>query len=261
MQWAPRVARHAIRRLYRADARGLVDAELIDDVGFALYVRCQSIIRATAAHRGTITCPLCEAAVPRARSRTVQGQVLRCAGCGWTTTWGRYYATYKRGYLNGGSALGAIKEFERRFPTARTPTERLLAIDRLIHSFHHELQGSTRPAGINLIEGSLDEVLEFLTALSRDGGPPARSAAEDARIRDALGRAGLGNRLRVLRHAAGLTGRQAGALVGGRASTISMIETGRTLPTPELTGRLARALGAGADDVDALMAEAARLRS
>ena len=51
-QWARRVRKEKIARLYASDARGIVDAELIDEVGFGLLARCQSILDATAAAQG-----------------------------------------------------------------------------------------------------------------------------------------------------------------------------------------------------------------
>jgi hypothetical protein len=65
VRWASRVNPSMIRRLYETDARGVVDEELSDEVGFALYARCQSILRVTAAQQGKVTCPRCEAIVER----------------------------------------------------------------------------------------------------------------------------------------------------------------------------------------------------
>ena len=47
VRWASRVNPATIRRLYETDARGIVDEDLIDEVGFALYARCQSILCAS----------------------------------------------------------------------------------------------------------------------------------------------------------------------------------------------------------------------
>ena len=58
--WAPRLTKSMISRLYELDAKGLRDDELIEDAGIRLYMRCQSILTATKASRGTVTCPLCE---------------------------------------------------------------------------------------------------------------------------------------------------------------------------------------------------------
>jgi hypothetical protein len=44
MRWARKVSQAKIRQLYQADAMGIVDEELIDKVGTALYACCQSIL-------------------------------------------------------------------------------------------------------------------------------------------------------------------------------------------------------------------------
>jgi transcriptional regulator with XRE-family HTH domain len=48
--------------------------------------------------------------------------------------------------------------------------------------------------------------------------------------------------MRLQRRAAGLTGKELGALVGVPQSRISMIETGRALPTPRVARGLALVL-------------------
>ena len=50
--WAERVAQRKIRRLYENDAKGIYDEALIDDVGYALFARCQSFITANEATKG-----------------------------------------------------------------------------------------------------------------------------------------------------------------------------------------------------------------
>ena len=52
----------------------------------------------------------------------------------------------------------------------RDPIEKMLAIDRLIHEFHYSNRNQpdqpTRPAGVNLIVGDLEDVVRFLDELS-----------------------------------------------------------------------------------------------
>ncbi|MGI6704943.1 MAG: hypothetical protein ACOX6S_01330 [Clostridia bacterium] len=38
--WAPKVNPNKIRRLYQQDAKGILDDELLDDVGYSLYGSC-----------------------------------------------------------------------------------------------------------------------------------------------------------------------------------------------------------------------------
>ena len=83
VDWASRVNPILIRRLYQTDAHGIVDEELIDAVGFALYARCQSTLQATEAHAGRIICPECGSLVGRDGVPWLKGAILDCASCGW----------------------------------------------------------------------------------------------------------------------------------------------------------------------------------
>jgi transcriptional regulator with XRE-family HTH domain/predicted RNA-binding Zn-ribbon protein involved in translation (DUF1610 family) len=255
--WPRRVSRRVIRQLYELDAKGIVDAELINEVGFGLLARCESIVIVTSAHhRGQVTCPACGGDVVRLRPLHVRTQPLHCDSCGWTTTWGAYYDSYRRhgdGRLTGGSALPAYHEFITRFRTARTPRARLLAIDSLIHRFHHELKVSTMPAAASLIEGSTSDIIDFLDQLSAGDGSTRTWRAS------ALGRAGLGIRLRALRVAMDLTQHQAGALIGVTNTRICALETGRLGVSPPLVERLALALSASRKEAADLAATAERL--
>ena len=57
--WAPRVRLHKVRALYLSNARGIYDDELIDDVGIALLLRCESILEFTEALEGRVKCKRC----------------------------------------------------------------------------------------------------------------------------------------------------------------------------------------------------------
>jgi len=63
------------------------------------------------------------------------------------------------------------------FDAACTPQAKRLAIDRTTHAFHYSLYAQpdlpTRPAGVNLIEGKLTDVVQFLDELSGIENPPA----------------------------------------------------------------------------------------
>jgi hypothetical protein len=78
--------------------------------------------------------------------------------------------TFKRKQLNPGGAVSAFETYVRYFEAARTPKEKLLAIDRLIHEFHYSLRRQpdlpTRAVGVNLIQGKLADVVQFLDELT-----------------------------------------------------------------------------------------------
>lgn len=183
--WARRVPQRLIERLYVLDAKGIVDEELIDEVGYAMYARCESIRIATQAHFGRVTCRACRNVVERPVGSGKE-HVVAC-DCGWRQTWGDYLKQYQRRQLFGGNAYPAFEEFLERWPRARTPRDKLLAIDRLIHACHLPPRMPwARPAATNLIEGTASELAVFLDGLAYgDGSTPGvgTTRAEWQRLR------------------------------------------------------------------------------
>lgn len=168
IRWAPKVTRAKIRRLYETDAQGIVDEEQINDVGWALWQRCDSILTVTAAHYGRVQCPACAASIARGQLWK-EGEMVIRAACGWQIAWAAYHQTYRGKQLFGANAVGIFAAFHRGFPQARAANARMLLIDQLIHAFHTGFTELGRPVAANLIEGSLKEVIHFLDALTNGG--------------------------------------------------------------------------------------------
>jgi predicted RNA-binding Zn-ribbon protein involved in translation (DUF1610 family) len=177
VHWPPRVTKERLRRLYASEAAGLLDEELLDEVGITLYLRCRAILDVDSAlHSGMVRCPRCdrerrETMVAREQaSRRNPDPPIVCPACGWATTWNAYETTFRRRQLNPGGATDYFRAFVDTYPRCATPRERMLAIDRLIHEFHYSLRTDpampTRPAAVNLIEGRLTDIVPFLDALS-----------------------------------------------------------------------------------------------
>lgn len=40
LSWTPRVSREKIKRLYISDSRGMLDEDLLDEIGYTIYLRC-----------------------------------------------------------------------------------------------------------------------------------------------------------------------------------------------------------------------------
>jgi len=178
--WSPRVPKWKVRRLYQLEARGIYDDELLDDVGWTLYLRCRDILTIRDALNGTVKCPRCAQARHTTlilRQTQAREEVLLCPTCGWHLTWYEYHETFKREQLNPGGAVEAFAVFVHDFDAARTSQAKMLAIDRVIHAFHYSLRVQpdlpTRPAGVNLIEGKLTDVVQFLDELSGVENSPA----------------------------------------------------------------------------------------
>ncbi len=174
VRWASRVHPNKLRRLYELDAQGILDEELLDNVGYALYSRCQSILHVSSAMLGNVHCPRCDTIIKRQSMDPVS--VLHCTTCGWETTWGAYYNTYRTQELGAGGALDMFQAFVARWEHVRTARDKMLLIDQLIHRWHWETQrqrpkfGLGRPTGVNLIEGNRKQVLAFLDTLTYGAG-------------------------------------------------------------------------------------------
>jgi predicted RNA-binding Zn-ribbon protein involved in translation (DUF1610 family) len=165
--WAPRVRMEKLRRLYLNDAAGILDEELLDDVGTTLYCRCESILDASDAARGKIHCPSCANIILRA-SASLEETIL-CAKCGWTIRWADYQASYQHRDLWGGGFADAMREFTARWERAVNPREKMILIDRLIHVWHWQFsdeRSATRHAAPTFIEGSRKRVIQFLDQLT-----------------------------------------------------------------------------------------------
>jgi len=167
--WAPRVKQHLVRRLYESDAQGMRDEELLGEVGWGLYSRCKSFIEANAAVNGRAACPGCGTIILH---HAQPEEILHCPSCGWTALWKVYFQTIQRKQLSGAApVLALFQNFVESFPTAGSAPEKMLLIDALIHGWHwHARFGNTRTTGINLIEGSYHEVVDFLDRLSYGPG-------------------------------------------------------------------------------------------
>ncbi len=167
--WAPRVKQQAIRRLYESDAQGMLDEELLAEVGWALRARCQSFLQAVEALHGQVRCPVCETIILHHKGRE---EILRCPDCGWECPWPVYHKTFQHKQLSGAEpVLSLFRDFIERFPLARRPQDKMLLIDRVITGFHFALRfGDTRTTAINLIDGEYHEVVEFLDSLSAGPG-------------------------------------------------------------------------------------------
>lgn len=164
-QWAPRIHRAKVLELYRKNADGIFDEDLIEEIGISFLARCMSIVEATAAHRGQVKCVTCSHTYPRIKGpdRT------ECPKCGWSVPWTAYHKTYRRKQLIGGAFLPFAKAYIEDYPKARSPEEKMTLIDILIHRYHGELQDGARGyrAGvIGLVGGKQPEIKQFLDDLA-----------------------------------------------------------------------------------------------
>jgi len=168
IHWAPKLRQEKLWKLYQSDSRGLLDEDLLADVGYTLLQRCRSIDHVT---RGEVECPRCGEAfavhAPGEWGR--RKEHIPCpSGCGWSTSTDTYASSWRHRDLLGAKAAEPVADYLRDYPSASTPQARMLAVDRLIHAFHWdaELDLPNRAFANNLIEGSLKDVVALLDRLS-----------------------------------------------------------------------------------------------
>lgn len=177
IQWNAKVPQAKIWQLYENDARGLADDQLVDEVGFALYARCQSILLV---HAHEVRCAHCDQTFATGWQwhKRFDTMVIRCPHCqAWEITGKQYRESIQVENLAASNALPAFQTFVERYPRTIASRERMLLIDRLIHEFHYAISrmpdGSLRrnpqphaSSASNLIEGSHDQVVAFLDNLT-----------------------------------------------------------------------------------------------
>ena len=173
--WSPRLKRHDIIRLYARDAEGIYDEDLINEVGYGLLARCEDILKVTLHHsrdwRGHQKCPNCRASLKRdfcAGERPVRPMSLlhTCPACGWAGERKQHKSTCRQnGLFCHGCMVPCIRRFVDGFPVARTPQQRMVMIDTLIHYYHLAASGLFVPCP--LLEGSPEEVTELLDGISQ----------------------------------------------------------------------------------------------
>jgi hypothetical protein len=177
--WARRVAPQKIRRLYASDAAGIVDEDLINEVGYAFYARCEAVWLVT--ERRCIQCKApCEV--------DITGEsVITCPDCGWSLDWEQYKRSYRGKRIHGGRAYPHFLTYMEDFERATTPRDKMLAIDKVIHALHESLAWhQTTPAAVNLIAAKRDEVIELLETLAYGDNSSELMQARRARWRRAM---------------------------------------------------------------------------
>jgi len=90
--YAPKVPLGWIVRLYRADAQGLRDEDLADQVGWRLHARCQDVLMVSASR---VACPVCHTVFPVPWVGQPEDRVAPCPGCGWSITADAFHASFR----------------------------------------------------------------------------------------------------------------------------------------------------------------------
>ncbi len=98
-KWAPRVPKPIIARLYASSRKGLQDDVLVDEVGYALLARCQSLLDVGLRYQVKVKCVGCGNLV---ESIVWRDDEIHCDRCGWECSWVAYKKTIKYKKLHAG---------------------------------------------------------------------------------------------------------------------------------------------------------------
>ena len=162
--WAGRVPRHKIAELYKKDALGICDEDLVDEVGIGLLVRIREIFRAREANSGLARCPLCRSGITHDFDPAF---LIRCESCNWELSWSEYQKSFQGKHLIASGMTAFMKEYLEKYQVAKSPRQKMILIDTLIHRYHWELEGGlTGPGARDLIGGKTQDVIDFLNELS-----------------------------------------------------------------------------------------------
>src|SRR5205807_4926511 len=138
-------------QLYEANARGLLDDELLDDVGWRLWERLGDVLLVT---NGRVRCPSCRAEFQVRGSDNGPDDEVSCPGCDWAVTPRAWHKSWEHRDLNGRCA--EFERFVEVWPSARTVRDRMLLIDAAVHALHVSTRADAPGnfAARNFLEGS-----------------------------------------------------------------------------------------------------------
>lgn len=163
-RWPPKASRRDLVRLYRGEAQGVLDEELLDEIGYTFYTRCKQggEIRALM-DKGRLVCHHCGALL----SPTGYASVTPCA-CGYAYTYREYRRSCNAASMPGGRAAPLFHRFAQKWPGCKNSGDKMLLIDWLIHECHVTVMSGEKGRSVcmNLIEGTHAQIKEMLEALA-----------------------------------------------------------------------------------------------
>ena len=173
-KWCKKVPRNDIVRLYRSDAKGLLDEELLDEIGYTFYTRCVQAKEAhTCMERGEIICHHCRS-ILKARDVSQNGWFIlgenspvHCA-CGYSYTYREYRRSCNSANMPAGAAAPIFHDFMKKWFECKDAKSKMMLIDWLIHQFHVALMADVKGRSVcrNLIEGTTAQIADLINNLA-----------------------------------------------------------------------------------------------
>ena len=163
-KWSEKVSRTKLIKLYQNDAKGLIDEDLLDDIGYTFYARCkQARDTRECLEKGEIICHHC-GTVNKAASYS---GLIACP-CGYYYTYREYRRSFCTHNMPAGRATEIFNAFADKWLVCKDEKEKMLLIDWLVHECHVSVMTGSqgRSVCINLIEGTLKQLRGMLEMLA-----------------------------------------------------------------------------------------------
>jgi len=173
-KWCKKVSRSDLYRLYQDEAKGLLDENLLEDIGLTFYTRCKQAKEARACmDKGQIICHHCGRILNAGRvsptgSVLVSGSSIINCECGYSYTYREYRRSCNAVNMPGGRAYPIFEHFLQKWPGCKDVKSKMFLIDWLIHKCHVTLMSREegRSVCINLIEGTLKQIADLIVKLA-----------------------------------------------------------------------------------------------
>lgn len=162
--WCRKVSRSKLIKLYQSDAQGLLDEELLDDIGYTFFARCkQAQDTRTCLKDRWIICHHCGTVL----TTTNPTSVTYCT-CGHCYSYREYRRSFNSNNMPAGRAKPIFDTFTDKWPICKDKKEKIILIDWLIHECHVSVMSGLagRSVCVNLIEGSTTQLRDMLEMLA-----------------------------------------------------------------------------------------------
>lgn len=161
--WPARLDIYKLKQLYKQDAKGIWDTELVDEIGLTLYIRCkygkEDMERM---EKYIIRCHNC--------NENIKGESdFRQCSCGYQYSYREYRRSYRKNNMPTGAAAKVFEDFIVSWSRAKEYNEKMLLIDTLLHEFHISLVSGAvhRPVAMNFMDGTRRQVESIIKELAR----------------------------------------------------------------------------------------------
>ena len=176
-KWNKKVSRGDLYKLYQGESRGLIDEELLDDIGLTFYLRCKQAKEVRECmDKGQIICHHCGAILTGGRvspngsilTKNTDNYLPINCGCGYSYTYREYRRNCNSVSMPGGRATPVFDKFLHKWPGCKDVNSKMLLIDWLIHECHVTLMSGEkgRSVCVNLIEGTVKQISDLIMKLA-----------------------------------------------------------------------------------------------